>query len=173
MAISSSRNLSAGLLMYRQGDAGLEVLLVHPGGPFFRNKDDGFWSIPKGLPDAGEALPEAARREFSEELGLPVSGPLLSLGEIKQKGGKTVHAWAVQGDLPAGFVLSSNTFEAEWPPRSGRHQFFPEIDRAEFFSLEEARIKINAAQATFLDRLLAIEDEDAGLSGPTTTTTSP
>jgi predicted NUDIX family NTP pyrophosphohydrolase len=162
MATSSSRNVSAGLLMYRRGgsDPGeVEVLLAHPGGPFFRNKDEGFWTIPKGAPAAGEPLDEAARREFTEELGLAVSGDLVPIGEIRQKAGKIVHAWACEGDFPPGFVLSSNTFEAEWPPRSGRHQFFPEVDRAEFFPLEVARTKINAAQTAFLDRLLALIEE--------------
>jgi predicted NUDIX family NTP pyrophosphohydrolase len=147
--------VSAGLLMYRQGARGLEVLLVHPGGPFFRNKDLGQWGIPKGEPEPGEAHEAAARREFTEEVGVPVQGALLPLGEIRQKGGKTVHAWAFEGDLPADFVLASNTFELEWPPRSGRRQLFPEIDRAELFSLPEARAKITEAQAAFLDRLVA------------------
>jgi predicted NUDIX family NTP pyrophosphohydrolase len=156
---TSPRNVSAGLLMYRRVEGHrdrIEVLLAHPGGPFFRNKDDGFWTIPKGAPCAGEALEAAARREFTEELGLPAEGTLLPVGEIRQKAGKVVHAWAIEGDLPPGFVVTSNTFEAEWPPRSGRHQFFPEIDRAEFFAIEIARTKINAAQAAFLDRLMAL-----------------
>jgi predicted NUDIX family NTP pyrophosphohydrolase len=148
--------VSAGLLLYRHRAESLEVLLVHPGGPFFRNKDDGAWSLPKGLPAPGESLSDAARREFAEELGLPPpAGPLLSLGEITQKAGKVVHGWAVAGDLPADFVLASNTFEIEWPPRSGRRQNFPEVDRAEFFALPTARTKINSAQAAFLDRLAA------------------
>jgi predicted NUDIX family NTP pyrophosphohydrolase len=148
---------SCGLLMYRRGEGGLEVLLVHPGGPFFRNKDAGAWGIPKGEPEPGEDLEAAARREFSEEVGLPVRDPLSSLGEIRQKGGKTVHAWCFAGEgLPPAFVLASNTFELEWPPRSGRRQRFPEIDRAEMFSLAQAREKINEAQAAFLDRLVAL-----------------
>jgi predicted NUDIX family NTP pyrophosphohydrolase len=145
--------VSAGLLMYRLGPDGLEVLLAHPGGPFFRNKDAGAWTIPKGVPTPGEALPDAARREFQEEMGLSPGEPLLSLGEVRQKGGKVVHAWAFAGELPAGFVARSNTFEVEWPPRSGRRQAFPEVDRAEMFALEVARGKINPAQAVFLDRL--------------------
>jgi predicted NUDIX family NTP pyrophosphohydrolase len=156
---TSSRNVSAGLLMYRRADGGataIEVLLAHPGGPFFRNKDDGFWTIPKGAPAPGEALEAAARREFTEELGLPVQGALIPIGEIRQKAGKVVHGWAVEGDLPPDFELRSNTFEVEWPPRSGRHQFFPEIDRAEFFTIDVARTKINAAQTAFLDRLVAL-----------------
>jgi len=147
---------SAGVLMYRRTDRGLEVLLAHPGGPFFTKKDAGGWTIPKGEPDPGEALEAAAAREFTEEVGLPVTVPLVPLGEIRQKGGKAVHAWAFEGDLPPGFTPASNTFELEWPPRSGRRQSFPEIDRAEMFPLETAREKINAAQAVFLDRLQAI-----------------
>jgi predicted NUDIX family NTP pyrophosphohydrolase len=141
--------------MYRRGERGLEVLLAHPGGPFFAGKDAGAWTIPKGEPAEGEELRAAAAREFAEETGLPVREPLLPLGEIRQKGGKTVHAWAFPGDaLPAAFRPRSNTFELEWPPRSGRRQAFPEIDRAELFSLEDARTKMNPAQLTFLDRLL-------------------
>jgi predicted NUDIX family NTP pyrophosphohydrolase len=146
--------ISAGLLLYRVQATGPEVLLVHPGGPFFRNKDDGAWSLPKGLPAPDEALADAARREFGEELGVPAPpGELLGLGEVKQKGGKVVHGFALAGDLPADFVLASNTFELEWPPRSGRRQSFPEVDRAAFFPLPAARTKILAAQAEFLDRL--------------------
>ena len=146
--------VSAGLLMFRRKD-GLKVLLVHPGGPYFRNKDEGAWTIPKGEAAEGEALLERARLEFEEELGIapPASTDWIELGSVKQKGGKTVHAWAFVGDCPADFVAVSNTFEIEWPPRSGRMQQFPEIDRAEFFSLDEARRKINAAQTAFLDRL--------------------
>jgi predicted NUDIX family NTP pyrophosphohydrolase len=142
--------------MYRRAEAGLEVLLAHPGGPFFRNKDAGSWTIPKGEPLAGEPLLETARREFLEEVGVTVGQPLVPLGEIRQRGGKVVHAWAFEGDLPVDFVLRSNTFEIEWPPRSGRHQVFAEIDRAELFPLEVARTKINPAQAAFLDRLQAV-----------------
>jgi len=142
--------------MYRRGERGLEVLLAHPGGPFFTKKDAGGWTLPKGEPNPGEPLEAAAAREFTEETGLPVTAPLISLGEVRQKGGKTVHAWAFEGDLPPGFVPSSNTFEMEWPPRSGKKQSFPEIDRAEMFPLEVAREKINAAQAVFLDRLAAM-----------------
>jgi predicted NUDIX family NTP pyrophosphohydrolase len=142
--------------MYRRRGDALEVLLAHPGGPFFRSKDDGAWTLPKGEPNPGEELRATAIREFGEEVGLPVTEPLLELGHVKQKGGKTVHAWAFAGELPPGFILSSNTFELEWPPRSGRWQRFPEIDRARMFSLEDARVKINAAQAPLLDRLIAL-----------------
>ena len=150
---------SAGLLMYRMKNEKAEVLLVHPGGPFFRNKDAGAWTIPKGEAAANEDLLTRAKLEFEGELGLSSeaaggsSTKLIELGSVKQKGGKTVHAWAFAGDLPEDFSLSSNRFELEWPPRSGKTQQFPEIDRASFFSLDEARGKINSAQVDFLDRL--------------------
>jgi predicted NUDIX family NTP pyrophosphohydrolase len=141
--------------MFRKTEEGLKVLLVHPGGPYFRNKDEGAWTIPKGEAAEGEALLDRARIEFEEELGIapPAAVNWIELGSVKQKGGKIVHAWAFEGDCPADFVAVSNTFELEWPPRSGRMQKFPEIDRAEFFSLDEARRKINLAQIGFLDRL--------------------
>ena len=145
---------SAGLLMFRRRSGNLEVLLVHPGGPFFKNKDDGAWTIPKGEASAGEDLLTRARIEFEEEIGLTPLGVPLELGSIKQKGGKTVHAWAFAGDLANDFQITSNTFEMEWPPRSGRMQQFPEVDRAGFFSVEAARQKINAAQSVLLDRLI-------------------
>jgi predicted NUDIX family NTP pyrophosphohydrolase len=143
--------------MFRKGREGLEVLLAHPGGPYFRNKDDGAWTIPKGEVANGEDLLTRARIEFEEELGMPAPAAAnwIELGSVKQKGGKTVHAWAFEGDCPADFVAVSNSFELEWPPRSGRMQQFPEIDRAEFFSVEEARKKIKEAQIPFLDRLVA------------------
>lgn len=146
---------SAGLLMFRRTSGGLEVLLVHPGGPFFRNKDDGAWTVPKGEAAEDEDLVARAKLEFREELGIePAGAELIDLGSVKQKGGKTVHAWAFEGTLPIEFVAKSNTFAMEWPPRSGRTQEFPEIDRAEFFAIETARAKINDAQIAFLDRLL-------------------
>ena len=145
---------SAGLLMFHLRNAGIEVLLVHPGGPYYQNKDEGAWSIPKGEITEGEDLLERARIEFAEELGIMASGNWMELGSVKQKGGKTVHAWAFAGELKDDFKLSSNTFEMEWPPRSGKVQQFPEVDRASFFPLEEARRKINAAQTLFLDRLV-------------------
>jgi predicted NUDIX family NTP pyrophosphohydrolase len=145
---------SAGLLMFRTTKGGLEVLLVHPGGPYFQNKDEGAWTIPKGEAAEGEDLQERARIEFEEELGIAASGQWMELGSIKQKGGKTVHAWAFAGDLKDDFKLASNTFEMEWPPRSGKMQRFPEVDRANFFAVEEARKKINVAQTVFLDRLI-------------------
>jgi predicted NUDIX family NTP pyrophosphohydrolase len=147
---------SAGLLMFRKRPSGLEVLLVHPGGPYFRNKEDGAWTIPKGEVESGEDLRERAKIEFHEELGLRPSGELIDLGSVKQKGGKTVYAWALEGDLKDDFRVASNTFEIEWPPRSGKRQSFPEVDRANFFPLEEAKRRINPAQASFLERLSAL-----------------
>ena len=140
--------------MFRRGDI-VEVLLVHPGGPFWRNKDDGVWSIPKGEVQPDEDLLTRAQIEFEEEIGFKPSGNWLPLGSIKQKGGKTVHAWAFEGDLPESFELQSNTFQLEWPPRSGRFKEFPEVDRSEFFRDEIARRKINPAQVPLLDRLRA------------------
>ena len=144
---------SAGLLLYRMAGAALEVLLVHPGGPFWAKKDLGAWSIPKGEHDEGEDPRACALREFEEELGSPPpDGELLELGEVTQRNRKVVTAWAVEGDLDAD-AIRSNTFTLEWPPRSGRSQEFPEVDRAAWFSLEDARARINPAQSAFLDRL--------------------
>ena len=141
--------------MFRSKEARLEVLLVHPGGPFFRNKDAGAWTIPKGEVMEGEELLARAQLEFREELGVnPSPSDWIELGTVKQKGGKIVHAWAFEGELPSDFTVVSNTFTMEWPPRSGRTQEFPEIDRAEFFSIESAKQKINQAQVEFLDRLI-------------------
>jgi predicted NUDIX family NTP pyrophosphohydrolase len=146
--------MSAGLLLYRQGDGGPEVLLVHPGGPFWARKDAGAWSIPKGEVDEGEDPEAAARRELAEELGsAPPLGELIDLGEVRQQGGKVVHAWAAEADFDPA-TLRSNTFELEWPPSSGRRQEFPEVDRAEWFPPDAARTKINPAQAAFIDRLI-------------------
>ena len=147
--------LSAGLLMYRRADGELQVLLSHPGGPFFQSKDEGVWSIPKGEPEAGEDLLAAARREFAEETGLAPQEPFIPLSPIQQKGGKVVHAWAFEGDCDPN-CLFSNTFRMEWPPKSGREMEFPEMDKADFFSLEAAKRKINPAQVPLLDELLAI-----------------
>jgi predicted NUDIX family NTP pyrophosphohydrolase len=146
---------SAGLLMYRIHDGKLQVLLAHPGGPFFKNKDEGAWSIPKGEVEAGEELLEAAKREFQEEVGVTPAGPFIPLTPVKQKGGKIVHAWAFEGEcFPRLFV--SNTFTMEWPPRSGRRLDFPEIDRAEFFDVATARRKIKLGQEALLDELEGI-----------------
>jgi predicted NUDIX family NTP pyrophosphohydrolase len=156
----TSTMLSAGILAYRKGACGLEVLLVHPGGPFWRKKDNGAWSIPKGEIDAADDPEQAARREFAEELGLSASiGPLQPLGEVRQQGGKRVIAFTGEGDFDPA-ALASNTFDIEWPPRSGRRQSFPEVDRAEWFNIDSAREKMLSAQAELLDRLLAIADVD-------------
>jgi predicted NUDIX family NTP pyrophosphohydrolase len=145
---------SAGILLHRVAHGAPEVLLVHPGGPFWARKDTGVWSIPKGEYEDGEDPRACALREFEEELGAALPpGELVELGSVKQKGGKVVSAWAVEGDLDVDSV-HSNTFTMEWPPRSGRTAEFPEIDRAEWFGVEEAREKLVAAQTEFLDRLL-------------------
>jgi predicted NUDIX family NTP pyrophosphohydrolase len=140
--------------MFRRKNDALEVLLVHPGGPFWKNKDDGAWSIPKDEAEPGEDLLTRAQIEFEEELGLKSHGEWIPLGSIKQKGGKIVHAWAFEGDLHRPFELKCNTFEIEWPPRSGKMCEFPEVDRAEFFPLEVARRRINPAQIPLLERLV-------------------
>jgi predicted NUDIX family NTP pyrophosphohydrolase len=141
--------------MFRRKNNSFEFLLVHPGGPFWKNKDDGAWTIPKGQAADGEDLLTRAQIEFEEEIGIKPSGNFVSLGSIKQKGGKTIHAWAFEGDLPEPFELRSNTFQLEWPPRSGKFKDFPEVDRAEFFPEEIARCKINPAQVLFLEQLRA------------------
>jgi predicted NUDIX family NTP pyrophosphohydrolase len=150
---------SAGLLLYRVTAGTLEMLLVHPGGPLWATRDEGAWSIPKGEVEAGDDPAETAEREFTEELGTAAPpGPRLDLGEIVQRSGKHVRAWAVAGDLDAA-VASSNTFEMEWPRGSGQHQSFPEVDRAAWFTAEDARRKLVEAQTTFIDRLtLALAD---------------
>lgn len=145
--------VSAGLLVFRRRGDGIEVLLAHPGGPFWANKDDGVWSIPKGEVDPGEDLLAAARRELHEETGLEPEGPFLDLGSVRQRGGKTVHAFAAEADCDPS-TLRSNTFELEWPPRSGRHATFPEVDRAAFFGPEQAVRKLNPAQSPFVQRLI-------------------
>jgi predicted NUDIX family NTP pyrophosphohydrolase len=155
-----AQRTSAGILLYRQRGGQLEVLLAHPGGPLFARKDAGAWTIPKGEPDddddlTAEVLLEIARREFKEETGHPApSTQPIALGTIVQRGGKTVHAWALQGDLDPA-AARSNTFEMEWPPRSGRWAAFPEIDRVAWFTIDEARRRIREAQVPLLDRLEA------------------
>lgn len=150
--------IAAGLLMYRLREGTLEVLLAHPGGPYFANKDDGAWTLPKGEPDPGEQhdsddhLLAVAEREFREETGLTPTGEYLPLGSIKQKGGKVVHAWAFAGDCDPS-ECHSNLFTMEWPPRSGRVAEFPEMDRAEWFDLATARVKLKDTQVPFLERL--------------------
>lgn len=145
---------AAGILLYRRRDRALEVLLVHPGGPFWRKREAGAWTIPKGEVAAGEDPEAAARREFAEETGLRLTQPLLPLGEVVQAAGKRITAFAAEGDLDPT-ALCSNVFEIEWPPKSGRRAEFPEIDRAGWFTLNAARPLINPAQAAFLERLAA------------------
>jgi predicted NUDIX family NTP pyrophosphohydrolase len=154
MPAPKPRSRSAGILLYRQMAGRLEVLLVHPGGPFWVRRDLGAWSIPKGEYEIDEDPLAAARREFEEELGSPPpTGDWLDLGEIRQKSGKVVRAWAIAGDLDVQ-TIHSNTFELEWPPRSGKTSTFPEVDRAQWFEIGQAREKINSAQAALLDVLL-------------------
>lgn len=144
---------SAGLLLYRRQSGQVQVLLVHPGGPFWANKDAGAWTIPKGELEEGEDPLDTALREFEEETGIVPDAPgAIPLGSVRQKAGKTVHAWGVEGDLDSD-AIRSNTFTIEWPPASGKTAEFPEIDRAEWFDLTTARIKVNPAQSAFLDRL--------------------
>lgn len=144
---------SAGVLLFRRAGREIEVLLAHPGGPFWRNKDDGAWSIPKGEYGEDEDSLAAAKRELAEETGLPPSGDFIPLGEVRQPGGKVVSAWAVEGDFDTT-KLRSNTFSLAWPPGSKKSQEFPEIDRAEWFPLEHARRKILKGQAELLERLV-------------------
>jgi len=144
--------VSAGLLLYRRRDNVLEVFLVHPGGPFFAKKDAGAWSIPKGEISEGEDVLAAARREFEEETGCKAVGAFLPLAPVTQKGGKIVQAWALEGDCDPE-KMKSNTFRLEWPPRSGRQQEFPEVDRAGWFAISQAKQKINPAQIRFLEEL--------------------
>jgi predicted NUDIX family NTP pyrophosphohydrolase len=156
---------SAGIALYRRRNGALEVLLVHPGGPFWTRRDAGVWSIPKGEYVPGEEEPlTAARREFAEEMGTPppssADAEPFDLGEIRQKNGKRVRAFALAGDLDAASIVS-NTFELEWPPRSGRIRQFPEVDRAGWFTLEQARVKLIGAQAALLDRLQAALESDS------------
>ena len=143
---------SAGILMYRYCASTLEIFLVHPGGPFWKNKDIGAWSIPKGEFDKGEDPLEAAKREFQEETGFAVIGSFIALGPVRQAGGKLVYAWATEGDCKAESI-KSNSFTMEWPPRSGRRKEFPEVDRAGWFSVELAREKILKGQLMLLDEL--------------------
>ena len=158
--------VSSGILLYRvRAGRSLEVLLVHPGGPFWARKDAGAWSIPKGEYEEHDDPAVRAEEEFAEELGRRAPpGPRLDLGEVRQAGGKRVRAWAVQGDIDAG-ATTSNTFEMEWPPRSGERRSFPEVDRAEWFSLDDARTKLVAGQLPLLDRLQSIMGSDGEAAG--------
>jgi len=143
---------SAGILMYRFREMKLQVFLVHPGGPFWARKDKAAWSIPKGEFDDLEAPLEAAKREFQEETGMPVTGDFINLGEIKQPGRKIIYVWAVEGDCDPA-AIKSNTFEMQWPPKSGKYKSFPEVDRAGWFSLGAAREKLHKGQVVLIDRL--------------------
>lgn len=165
--------VSAGLLLYRRAAGGVEVFLAHPGGPFFARKDEGHWTIPKGEPDGEEDLLATARREFEEETGFSPNGPFLALGKIQQKGGKHVHAWACEGDLPQGHAHRCNTFEAEWPAGSGLYRSFPEIDQACFFPAAEARRKLKETQVPLLDRLLEQLRPEPGRPGGASTACEP
>lgn len=146
------RATSSGLLLYRRANGTYEVFLAHPGGPFWARRDEGAWTIPKGMVDDGEDLLDAARREFREETGIEPAPPFAPLGSVKQKAGKTVHAWAWEGDADAT-TITSNTTRTEWPRGSGKWVTYPEIDRCSWFDMATARTKINPAQAAFLDRL--------------------
>jgi predicted NUDIX family NTP pyrophosphohydrolase len=146
---------SAGILAFRRTHGKIEVLLVHPGGPFWRNKDAGAWSIPKGEYDVGESAEAVARREFREELGIELNGAIFPLAVVRQRGGKVVTAFAAETDVDAK-AIHSNTFEIEWPPRSGQSRQFPEVDRAAWFDLAAADEKINAAQRALLEQLKLI-----------------
>ena len=154
---------SAGLLLYRESRGLIEVLLVHPGGPFWARKDDGAWSIPKGEFDAGEEPLAAARREFAEETGAAIDGEFIAVAPVRLPSGKILHAWAVRADFDPA-QLRSNTFSMEWPPKSGRSREFPEVDRAAWFSLDRARAKIQPGQLPLLDQLAALlrRDRTAG-----------
>lgn len=150
----------AGILLYRFTKEKLELLLAHPGGPYWANRDDGTWSIPKGLFDQDEIPLEAAKREFKEETGFEVDGEFIPLGELKQPGGKIVHAWALEQDIDATQIVS-NTYAVEWPHKSGRWRRYPEVDKAGWFTVDEARKKILKGQVGFIDRLLQAISTDS------------
>ena len=143
---------SAGILLYRQADNGLEVFLVHPGGPYWAKKDEGAWSLPKGEFAEGEDALQAARREFNEETGFAIDGVFMELTPLKQPSGKIIYAWAVEGEIDASSV-KSNLFSMEWPPKSGRLQEFPEVDRGGWFTIAQAREKLRSGQVGFLEEL--------------------
>jgi predicted NUDIX family NTP pyrophosphohydrolase len=153
--------VSAGLLLYKFQNAAIQFFLVHPGGPFFVKKDEGWWTVPKGEVEAGEDELESAKREFLEETGSSPEGAFILLDPIKQKGGKIVKCWAIEADIDPQTIVS-NSFEIEWPPQSGKKRSYPEVDRADWFTLEEAKKKINARQIPFLEqllRILSVEDQ--------------
>jgi len=150
-----SAKTSAGILLYRRSPAGIEVFLVHPGGPFWAKRDLGSWTVPKGEVNSDENLLQAAKREFHEETGARVDGEFVELAPVRQPSGKVVHAWAVEGDVDAA-AITSNTFSIEWPPKSGKTREFPEIDRGGWFALAEAREKLLPGQVPLLDQLIRI-----------------
>lgn len=156
---------SAGLLMYRRAKDAVEVLIAHPGGPYWAKKDDGAWSIPKGLADGDEDLFTAAVREFVEETGVQPEPPFVDLGQVKNPSGKIIFAWGFEGTCDTK-QIKSNLFSMEWPPKSGQMKEFPEIDRAEFFTLRDARKKLHAAQTVFLDQLKLVLGLDDSAEGP-------
>jgi predicted NUDIX family NTP pyrophosphohydrolase len=153
--------VSAGLLMYRVRDGDLQIFLAHPGGPLYQKKDEGHWTIPKGEPPVGEHLQDAAVREFEEETGIKPRGPYVDLGSITQKGGKVVYGWAFEGDHDSSQPIRSNLFEMQWPPGSGRNRSFPEVDRADFFSLPEGKKKLKDAQWPLVERLVSLLQPNA------------
>jgi predicted NUDIX family NTP pyrophosphohydrolase len=155
-----ARKKTAGLLLYRIRDSAVEVFLVHPGGPFWAKKDEGAWSIPKGEFADDEQPLSAAKREFQEETGFSMEGNFMALAPLKQRSGKLVYAWTLEGDCDAG-AIQSNLFSMEWPPRSGKHQEYPEVDRASWFTLESAKRKIVPGQIGFLEQLQQMLDRDA------------
>lgn len=165
LAPAVARNESAGILLYREHDGVLQVLLAHPGGPYWRRRDEGAWTLPKGGIQAGESPEAAARREFEEELGLAARGALQPLGRIRQRGGKWVTGFALRGEFDVA-QLSSNLFECEWPPRSGRIERFPEIDRAAWFDLPQARLKLLPSQLPLLERLGSLLSADQSRATP-------
>jgi predicted NUDIX family NTP pyrophosphohydrolase len=152
VAMRKNQNVSAGLLLFRQRGLQLEVLLAHPGGPFWANRDLGSWTVPKGIIEPAEEPLAAALREFEEEIGFRPEGPFISLGNIRQKAGKIIHAWACKGDVDPT-KTTSNLITVEWPPGSGKRIEFPEVDRCQWFGPAEARIKLNPAQIEFIERL--------------------
>lgn len=156
--MSAARAVSSGLLLFRRTNGSLEVFLAHPGGPFWARRDEGAWTIPKGVVNEGEDLLDGARREFFEETGVEPHGPYIELGAIKQKAGKTVHGWAWEGDADAS-AITSNTSRSEWPRGSGKFVTYPEVDRCRWFDPPTARVKMNPAQAAFVDRLERVLSE--------------
>jgi predicted NUDIX family NTP pyrophosphohydrolase len=152
--------ISCGILLFNKKENEVKVFLIHPGGPYFKNKDDGYWGIPKGIAEEGEDLISAAKREFMEETGIQVTEELFYLGEVEQKGGKIVHCWGAEYKGIEDIQIECNTFDLEWPPKSGRTIKCPEVDQGKFYTIETAKKKINEAQIPFIERLLKhLKDE--------------